>query len=133
VQRLRRRLGQARRKARQQPRAGLDEHDARCGRVDMAKVAGERRLCQLGKCAGQLDPGWSATDDHESEEAAPFGFVFAVLGPFKRDQDATPHRRRVLDALQSGGRRGPFIVPEIRFLGAGGDNQLVIENAAAAK
>ena len=64
---------------------------------------------------------------------APFGFVFAVLGSFERNQDAPPHRRRVLDALQSRCHRGPFIVAEIRFTGAGADNQLVIGNAAVAE
>ena len=54
-------LGKIWRKAWQQPGAALDQNDARGGRVDMPEVASERCLCQ----PGELNPGRSATDDHE--------------------------------------------------------------------
>ena len=58
-------LGKIWRKTWQQPRAAFDQNDARGGRVDMPEVAGERRLCQLGERAGELDPSRPATDDHK--------------------------------------------------------------------
>jgi acetyl esterase/lipase len=49
-------LGKSWRKARQQARAAFDQNDAGGRRVDMPEVAGERRLCQFGERAGELDP-----------------------------------------------------------------------------
>ena len=49
----------------------------------MAEIAGKRRVRQLGKRAGQLDPGRAATDDQESQLPALLGLVVAILGAFE--------------------------------------------------
>ena len=132
LQRLRRHRRQTRRKARQQPRSGLDEDDPRRGRVDMAKVAGERRLGELGERPGELDPGRAAADDDKGQEPAALGIVLAVFGAFEGEQDAPPHRGRLLDRLQRGGDRRPLVMAEIGVARAGRDHELVIGQAAVA-
>jgi hypothetical protein len=95
-----RRLGKARRETRQQPRTGLDQNDARGGRVDMAEVAGEGRLRKLGERAGEFDPRRPAADDPKSELPAPLDLVEAGLGAFECDEDTASHRRRILDGFE---------------------------------
>jgi hypothetical protein len=61
-------------------------------------------------CHSQLKTVWSSADDHEGQKAALFGFVVALLGSFKRNKDAAPHRR-VASSMLFRGHRGAFIVP----------------------
>ena len=98
----------------------------------MPEIAGERCLGKLGQRAGQLDPGRPAADDHERQEPASLGLVVTVLGAFEGHQDAAPHRRRVLDRLEAGGHRRPFVVSKIVFARPGGDDQQVVRDATIA-
>ena len=98
----------------------------------MPEIAGESRLGKLGQRAGQLDPGRPAADDHERQQPTPLGLVVTVLGAFEGHEDAAPHRRRVLDRLEAGGHRRPFIVSKIVFACPGGDDQQVVRDMAIA-
>jgi len=104
----------------------------RRGRIDTPEIAGESRLGKFGQRAGQLDPGRPAADDHERQQPAPLGLIVTVLGAFEGHEDAAPHRRRVLDRLEAGGHRRPFIMSKIVFARPGGDDQQVVRDAAIA-
>jgi hypothetical protein len=56
---------------------------------------------KLGEGTGQLDPGRPAADDHERQEAAPFGLVVVVLGAFEGHENAASHRRRIVNLLET--------------------------------
>jgi len=78
-------------------------------------------------------PVGPAAHDDEGQQAAAFLRVVAVLGALEGEQDAAAHRRCILDRLQPRGDRGPFVVPEIGFAGAGGNDQLVVWDAPLAE
>src|SRR5215472_10990322 len=96
----------------------------------MAKVAGERRLRQLGERAGELDPGRAAADDYKRQQPPLLCLIVAILGALEGNENAAPHRGGILDALEPRGQRRPLVVAEIGFSSAGRDDQLVVWNAA---
>ena len=55
-------------KARQHARTGLDQHDARLVRVDVAEVRRQRVARQLGDGAGEFDAGRAGADDDEGQQ-----------------------------------------------------------------
>ena len=63
-------IPQDRGKGRKQALARLDKHDARVGRIDVAKVPAQRHARQLGNGAGHLHAGRSAANHDEGEQAA---------------------------------------------------------------
>ena len=118
--------GQAFGKTRQDSRAGLDQHDPRGGRIDVAEFRFQGVAGDFGDGAGHLDPGRSAADDHEGGQGG-IRLAFAgQFGAFEGGEDAPADGERVLDALQAGREGFPIVVAEIGVRGAGGYHQLVI-------
>ena len=76
--------------------------------------------------ARQLDAGRPAADDHERHPLAPpvrIGFPFRGL---ERDEDALADLQGVLEGLEARRHGLPLVVPEVRVVGAGGDDQRVV-------
>ena len=116
---------------RQDPIHRLDEDDRGVARVDRPEVALERVARDLAEGAGELDPGRAATDEHEGHPLAPpvrVGFPFRGL---ERDEDAPPDLGRVLEGLEPRARRRPLVVPEVRVVGAGRDDERVVPDRPA--
>ena len=66
-----------------------------------------------------------------SSAARRCGIAFA-LGVLEGDQDAAPQRGGVLQRLQAGRERLPFVMAEIGVAGAGGEHQRVVGQRVAA-
>ena len=99
--------------------------------IDRAEVAPQRVAGDLAERPGQLDAGRSATDQHEGHPlASPLRVGFPFRG-LERDEDASPDLGRVLEGLEAGGDRGPLVVPEVRVVGAGRDDERVVGERAA--
>ena len=80
---------------------------------------------------GQLDAGRPAADQHEGHPlASPFRIGFPFRG-LERDEDAPPDLGRVLEGLEAGRDRRPLVVPEVRVVGAGRDDERVVRDRAA--
>ena len=116
---------------RQDPGTGLDEEHAGLAGIDVAELAGQRLLRQLGDDAGELDAGGTAADDAEGHQRpAPLAIGLA-LGLLEGEEQAPADRRRVLEGLEAGGRGLPLVVAEIGVAGAGGEDEGVIGHLAA--
>ena len=118
-------------KARQHARACLDQHDARLARIDMAEVARQRVLCEIGDGAGEFDAGRAGADDDEGEQRRAPLRIGLALGALEGDEDAPPQRRGVFQRLQPRRERLPFVMAEISVTRAGREHQRVIGNAVA--
>ena len=98
----------------------------------LRKSGGKRVLRQFGDGAGKLHAGRSRADDDEGQQRrAPLRIAFA-LGVLEGDQDAAPQRGGVLQRLQPGRERLPFVMAEIGVAGAGGEHQRVVGQRVAA-
>ena len=94
--------------------------------IDVSEVRRQRIAGQLGDGAREFDPGRARTDNDKGEQRrAPLGIGLA-LGAFERHQDSAPQRGRVLQRLEAGRERLPFVVAEIRVPRAGGEDERVI-------
>ena len=116
---------------RQHAGAGFDQHHARALGVDVAEVGRQRVLCQFGNGAGEFDAGRTGPDNDKRQPCrAPLRIGFA-LGTFEGDQDPPPQRGGVLQRLQAGRERLPFVMAEIGVAGPGGENQRVVGQGVA--
>ena len=126
LERAARRFAQRLRKGRQQPRARLDQHDARVAGIDVAEVVTQRHMRQLGDGARHLHAGRAAADHHEGEEALPLFGRRRRFGVLEGRQDAAADAGGVVDVLQAGRHALPVVVAEIGVPCAGRDDEIVV-------
>jgi len=123
--------GQIGREARQYARAGLDQNHSGLARVDVAEVRRQIVEREFGDGARELDAGRASADDDEGEQGgAPrrIGFPF---GPLERHEDSAANRGGVLQGLESGCVRLPFVVAEVGVARAGRQHQGVVADLRA--
>ncbi len=108
--------------------AGFDQDDARLARVDVAELAGSVSRVSSAMVPASSTPVGPATDDDEasSAPARSAGIALAVRPCSKAEQDAPADRRGVLQRLQAGRERLPFVMAEIGVPRAGGEHQRVV-------
>ncbi len=79
----------------------------------LRKSGAQRVVREFGDGAGEFDAGRSGADNDKGQQRrAPFRIGLA-LGAFECDQDAAPQRGGVLQRLQAGRERLPFVMAEI--------------------
>ena len=118
-----------RREGRQHPRPRLDQDHPRLAGVDVAELARQRLLGQLGDDAGELHAGRTAADDAEGHQRPAILGIGLALGTLEGEQQPAADRRRVLERLQARGRGLPFVVAEIGVPRAGREHQRVVGHA----
>ena len=111
---------------RQDGRRGVEQDHPGLGRVDVAERALEGLVAHLGDLAGQLDTGGAGADDHEGQQLGALGGVVGQLGLLEGAQDPTAQFECVVDGLHAGRVLGEVIVAEVRLIGAGGDDEVVV-------
>src|SRR5262249_13089799 len=82
----------------------------------------------LGDGPRHFDAGCSSTDDDESEQTLPLGFIAGELGVLERQQDASANAGRVFDALEPRREVGPIVVAEVGMRGACRNHEIVVRN-----
>ncbi len=102
-------------------------------RIDIAEIGRERLAGELDDGAGELDTSRAATDDDEIEKPPSLVRVGARLRALEGDEDLAPDVGRVLDLLQAGRDRLPFVMPEIGVPCARRDDQHVVADAPLAE
>ncbi len=107
-------------------RGGVEQDDARLGRVDAAEVALEGAPGELGDLAGHLDAGRARADDDERHEPVDLGLGRRELGELERAEDAAPQLEGVVDRLHARGVPRELVVAEAGLAGAGGDDERVV-------
>jgi hypothetical protein len=95
-------------------------------RVDVAKVAGQCRVRQLGERAGHLDAGRSGADQDKGQEALAYCPVRHGLGLFKGEQYAAADQGRIVNRFEAGRQCRPVIVAEIGVLRSGRQDQMIV-------
>ena len=116
-------LGSERREHR---RARLDQQDRRL-RGDHRPVLPRQHLVgQLGDLADHLDPGRPGPDHREGQVRRPLGGVGGQLGHLEGAEDVAAQVAGVLQGLQPGRERLPFVVPEVGVRAPGRDHQAVV-------
>jgi len=114
-------------------RAAFDEEDAGGLRVDPPEVVAQRLTGDLGERARQLDAGRPGADDHEGQQTALDGRVGFTLRRLEREQHPAAHHQRVVERLESGRVRGPFVVAEVRVRRAARQNEIVERHVAGVR
>ena len=109
----------------------LHQHHARIARIDAAEFAAQRVARDLGERAGELDAGRAAADDDEGEPGGALAPDRFALGVLEGGEDARADLERVVERLQAGRVRRPFVVAEVVVRGARGDDQVVVGQLAA--
>ncbi len=71
-------------------------------------------------------PVGPGADDHEGQKRCAPRRIGLALGALEGDQDAAPQRGGVLQRLQSGRERFPFVMAEIGVTRAGREHQRVV-------
>ena len=111
--------------------AGLDEQDARGGRIGRAEVAAQRVVGELRDLPGHLDAGRAGADDHEREPApAPVG-VGLDLGRLERPEHAAADVERAGERLQLRRVLPPLVVAEVGVPRPARDDQGVVGEGCA--
>ncbi len=131
LQRLPGIVGKFRREIGKDAVAGLDQHHARLARVDVAELAAQRVAREFGNGAGQFHAGRPAADDRQRQQRLALLRIGFPLGLLEGQQDAPPNGGGVLERLQPGRERLPFVMAEIGVAGAGGEHQRVVGDRAA--
>ena len=90
----------------------LDEHTPRLTRVDLAVIAGQHAVCQLGDLADDLDACRSRPHHDKRETRVAFRRVGCQLRHFERTQYVIPEVPGILQRLHSGREFLPLVVPE---------------------
>ncbi len=111
-------------------RPRFDEQHFRRVRIDRAEIPGERVVREVGDRAGQFDARGAGADDHKGQQRLPPYRIGLALGFLERQEDAAANGRSVLDRLQAGRHRLPFVMAEIAVPGARRENQRLVGNRA---
>ncbi len=112
----------------QNARRSLEQENACPGRIDPVELPRQRVARDLTQRARQLDPGRSAANHHEGQQAVALDFVLGTLGVLERAQHPPADLERVLQALQPRGVRLPVVMSEIGMPRTGGKHQIVVGN-----
>src|SRR5215510_8013517 len=92
---------------------------ARVG-VDGAKVPRDCLAGDLSEGARQLHSGSAYPDDHERQEGRALGRIGLALRFLVSEENAPTNLQRVLERLEAGRQRFPFVVAEVRVSSADG-------------
>lgn len=117
------------RRTREHARSAFYEDNACGSGIDVAEIDRKRLACELCNGAGHLDPGRPAANDHKAQQAPPLPFIIAGLGALEGEQNAPPDVGRIVDLLEAGCELLPLLMIEISMRCAGGDDELVIDEA----
>ena len=97
----------------------------------LRKSRRQRVLRQFGDGAGKLDAGRAGADDDEGQQRRAPLRIGLALGALEGEQDAPPQRGGVLQRLQAGRERLPFVMAEIGVARAGREDQRVVGQRVA--
>ena len=97
----------------------------------LRKSGGSVSLRQFGDGAGEFDAGRAGADDDEGQKRRAPRRIALALGALEGDQNAPPQRGGVLQRLQAGRERLPFVMAEISVARAGGEHQRVVGQRVA--
>ena len=89
----------------------------------------QRPLRQFGHRAGHFDAGRAAADNYEIQQSASLLRVGLGLGFFECQENAPAQISRVVDRLEAGSERSPFLMTEVSVLRTGRDDEGVEPNA----
>ena len=92
------------------------------------EVAPQRARRELANLARDLDSGGTGADDDDGEPFALLRRVSRDLGDLERAEDAPAQLERVVDRLHTRREQRELVVPEVRLVGAGGDDQAVVRD-----
>ena len=123
-------VGQLRREGRQHAIAGLDEQDARLGRVHDPEVA-PRVTRDLGDLPRHLDAGRPGAHDDEGQLPLTLLLGLRDLRGLEGPQDLRADVQRALERLQLGRVLLPLRVAEVVVLRAGADDQRVVGSVSS--
>ena len=115
----------------QHARAGLDQDHPRALGVDVAEVRRQRVARQFGDGAGELDAGRPGADDREGQQRRPAVRVGLEFGALEGEQDPAADHGRVLEGLQAGRERFPFVMAEIGVARARAEDERVVGHGLA--
>ncbi len=87
---------------------------------------------QLAEGAGQLDARRARPDHDEREPRLSFPLVLRGLGGLEGVKDPTPHRRGIVDGLQTRRHVLPGVVSEVVVTHPRRDDQRIVGNGANA-
>ena len=121
------------RKAGEEPRASLDEKDARLGRIDVAEIPLQRMARQFGDRPRHFDAGRSAADDDRGQEHRLLDRIRADLGLLEGDQQSRADGPGVFEIFRTGRHRRPFVVAEVAVGRTGRDHQPVERDGAVGE
>ena len=124
-------LGEVVRKRREHARRRFEQHDARLRRIDPPEIPLHRGAADVRNCAGQLNAGRPAADDHEGQICALCAGIALVLGPLEGDEHAAPHLRCLLERLQPRREFLPLRMAEVAVSSAARENQIVVRDVVA--
>ena len=116
---------QVRRKARQDPRSGFEQHDARRARIDAAEIVREvsRAISAMAPAISTpVAPPPTMTKVSRRRRSSASS---AEFGPLEGEQNAAADAGRVLDVFEARRELRPFVMAEIGMGRAGGDHQMV--------
>src|SRR5262249_31727138 len=95
-------------------------------RIDVAEIASQHEVRQLGDRAGEFDAGRPSSDHHKSHQRAAALRIGLFLRILESQQHAAADFDRVVQVFQSGREPLPLVVAEIAGAAAGGQNQVVV-------
>ncbi len=98
----------------------------RLTRIDLAVIAGQDAMCQLGDLADDLDACRARPHHDKREISFAFRRVGCQLCHFERTQYVIPEVPSILQRLHSGREFRPLVVPEIRMGCASRYHQCVV-------
>lgn len=104
---------------------GLDEGDGLAFGIEMAEVAGEIALNEVGEGSGEFDSSGAASDDDDGGEFTAVGF-FAAFGEFEVLEDVLTDAEGVLCAFELVDMLLPVVISEEAGFYAGGDDEVVV-------
>lgn len=108
-------------------RGALEQEDPGGRRVDVAIVARQDHVGELGDLAGQLHAGRAGTDDGERQPALLLGRIGLEFRHLIFREDAVTQIARIFDRLHAGGILGELLfVAEVGVGRTGSENQRVI-------
>ena len=100
--------------------------------LEGAELAPEAPHGQLANLAGQLDAGRPGPHDGNGQPPGPLGRVVDHLGHLEGPEDPPPQLEGVVDGLHAGCVQGELVVAEVGLVDAGGDDEAVVGDVAAA-
>jgi hypothetical protein len=92
----------------------------------MLRKSREREPTHLADRAGELDAGRSAAHDHERQARLARLRILRALGELERGQHAPPDLGRLFQRLESRREALPALLPEVRVLRAGREQQVIV-------